>query len=83
MEDVQFLSQLTKCVARWIREIQKVTRLERDSSSGTAMQEISFWLNLERALLSIKEKRDSPEVAMTLEVLKLGKRFHATTGWVI
>eukprot|EP00052_Salpingoeca_macrocollata_P029602 m.302295 g.302295 ORF g.302295 m.302295 type:complete len:4671 (+) comp22998_c0_seq14:51-14063(+) len=80
-DDATFLNALTKCVARWIREIQKVTRLERDPSSGTAMQEVSFWLNLERALLSIKDKRDSPEVTMTLEVLKLGKRFHATVGF--
>ncbi len=41
-------------------------------------QEISFWLNLERALLRIQEKRESVEVALTLDILKHGKRFHAT-----
>ena len=46
---------------RWIKEIQKVTRMERDPSVGTALQEVSFWLNLERALLHIQEMRDSPE----------------------
>ena len=44
-------------------------------------QEISFWLNLERALLRIQEKRESPEVALTLDVLKHGKRFHATVSF--
>lgn len=58
--------------------MQKVTKLDRDPASGTAMQEISFWLNLERALYSIKDKRDSPEIGLTLDVLKHGKRFHAT-----
>ena len=66
---------------KWIREIQKVTKLDRDPSSGTALQEISFWLNLERALLRIQEKRESVEVALTLDILKHGKRFHATVSF--
>lgn len=58
-----------------------MTKLDRDPSSGTALQEISFWLNLERALLRIQEKRESPEVALTLDILKKGKRFHATVSF--
>ena len=38
----------------------------------------SFWLNLERALRNIQEKCDSVEVTLTLEVLRLGRRFHVT-----
>lgn len=45
------------------------------------MQEISFWLNLERALHRIQEKRESLEVALTLDILKHGKRFHATVSF--
>ena len=81
VEDSTFLNALQNQVSKWIREIQKVTKLDRDPSSGTALQEISFWLNLERALLRIQEKRESPEVALTLEVLKHGKRFHATVSF--
>ena len=58
-----------------------MTKLDRDPSSGTALQEISFWLNLERALLKIQDKRESLEVALTLDVLKHGKRFHATVSF--
>ena len=57
---------------------QKVTKPNRDPSSGMALQEISFWLNLERALLKIQEKRESVEVALILDILKHGKRFHNT-----
>lgn len=81
VEDSAFLNQLQTGVNRWIREIQKVTKLDRDASSGTALQEISFWLNLDRALSRIQEKRDSPEVALTLDILKKGKRFHATVSF--
>lgn len=79
--DSSFLNALQKDVSRWIREIQKVTRLERDASSGTALQETSFWLNLENALGKIYGKRNSPEVNLTLDVLKAGKRFHATVSF--
>ncbi|XP_070577189.1 cytoplasmic dynein 1 heavy chain 1-like [Ptychodera flava] len=81
VEDSTFLNALQNGVNRWIREIQKVTKLDRDPASGTALQEISFWLNLERALLRIQEKRESPEVALTLDILKHGKRFHATVSF--
>ncbi|KAJ0063304.1 hypothetical protein NL108_015773, partial [Boleophthalmus pectinirostris] len=81
VEDPTFLNQLQSGVNRWIREIQKVTKLDRDPASGTALQEISFWLNLERALTRIQEKRESPEVLLTLEILKHGKRFHATVSF--
>jgi dynein heavy chain 1 len=77
VEDSNFLNQLQATVNRWIREIQKVTKLERDPSTGSSMQEITFWLNIERALYKIQEQMSSSEVLLTLEALKLGKRFHA------
>uniref|UniRef100_A0A2P2HXP1 Dynein heavy chain, cytoplasmic n=1 Tax=Hirondellea gigas TaxID=1518452 RepID=A0A2P2HXP1_9CRUS len=81
VDDSNFLNQLQSGVARWTREIQKVTKLDRDPSSGTALQEVSFWVNLERALLKIQDKRESLEVTLTLEILKHGKRFHATVSF--
>ena len=55
--------------------------MQRDVSSGTALQEISFWVNMEHALDRLRDKRDSPEVVLTLEVLKAGKRFHTTISF--
>lgn len=65
----------------FISSTNQVTKLDRDPASGTALQEISFWLNLERALNRIQEKRESPEVLLTLDILKHGKRFHATVSF--
>uniref|UniRef100_A0A146KZ76 Dynein heavy chain, cytoplasmic n=1 Tax=Lygus hesperus TaxID=30085 RepID=A0A146KZ76_LYGHE len=81
VNDSSFLNQLQNGVNRWIKEIQKVTKLDRDPSSGTSLQEISFWLNLERALHRIQEKRESVDVSLTLDILKHGKRFHATVSF--
>ncbi|CAF0789670.1 unnamed protein product [Didymodactylos carnosus] len=58
-----------------------VTKLERDPSTGSALQEITFWLNMERSLYRIQEHMTSPEVALTLDVLRIGKRFHATISF--
>ncbi|THD25350.1 Dynein cytoplasmic heavy polypeptide 1 [Fasciola hepatica] len=77
LEDAHFLNSLQAGVNRWIKEIQKVTKLDRDPASGTALQEITFWLNLERSLARIQEKRESLEVTLTLDILKHAKRFHA------
>ena len=45
------------------------------------MQEISFWLNLKRALAAVQQKLDSPMIQLTMEILKQGKRFHATVSF--
>jgi dynein heavy chain 1, cytosolic len=55
--------------------------MDRDPSSGTALQEATFWINIERALTRIQEIRESDEVVVTLEALKAGKRFHATVSF--
>lgn len=81
VDDTNFLNNLQNGVNKWIREIKKVTKLDRDPSSGTALQEISFWLNLEKALNRIQEKRESLDVQLTLDILKCGKRFNATVSF--
>ncbi|VDO27511.1 unnamed protein product [Onchocerca flexuosa] len=75
VENSVFLNALQKGVNRW------VTKLDRDAGSGTSLQEMTFWLNLERALQKIAQKRESDEVTLTLEALKCGKRFHATVSF--
>ncbi|RKP02777.1 hypothetical protein CXG81DRAFT_10371 [Caulochytrium protostelioides] len=81
-EDSSFLNQLQSDVNGWVKEIQKVTRLTRDPSSGTATQEINFWLSMERALGAVEAQLKSPQVLLTLEILKHAKRFHATVSFL-
>jgi dynein heavy chain 1 len=80
VQESAFLNQLQKGVAKWIKEIHKVTKIERDPATGTAMQEVKFWLNLEAALQAVDAKRQSPGVKLTMELLKQGNRHLATTG---
>ena len=55
--------------------------MDRDASRGTTAQEISFWVNLEAALSKLHTVRHSPAVKLTLDVLKAGRRFHATLSF--
>src|SRR5688572_30126449 len=50
VQDSEFLNSLQNGVNRWVEAIRKVTRIDRDPSSGTALQEATFWMNFERAL---------------------------------
>ena len=46
-----FLQGLQYRVNQWVKDIRKVTRLDRDPLTGSALQEVNFWLNLEKVLL--------------------------------
>ncbi|CAI5743819.1 unnamed protein product [Peronospora destructor] len=78
VNDVVFVNTIQGGVSKWIKEIQKVTRLIHEPLPGTAMQEINFWCDFNRALLAVQKKLESPEVEITLAVLQRAKRYLAT-----
>lgn len=82
LTDSAFLNKLQSEVNSWIKEIQNVTKLSRDVASGTASQEINFWLSMEKALEGIEEQLRSDKIVLTLEVLRGAKRFHATVSFI-
>ncbi|KAH7884160.1 dynein heavy chain, N-terminal region 1-domain-containing protein [Phlebopus sp. FC_14] len=82
LNDSSFLNTLHGHVNSWIKSIQAVTKLSRDVSSGTASQEINFWLSLERALEGIESQLRSEEVNMVMDCLRNAKRFHATVSFI-
>ena len=78
-QNSEFLDSLQNYSIKWIKEFKKVTQMDRDPASGTTLQEVTFWGNLERALHHIiNDLRLTDEVALTIQALKSGKRFHAT-----
>lgn len=82
LTDSAFLNKLQAEVNSWIKEIQNVTKLNRDVASGTASQEVNFWLSMEHALESIEDQLRSEPVLLSLEILKQAKRFHATVSFI-
>jgi dynein heavy chain 1 len=82
LSEPSFLNKLQADVNSWIKEIQAVTKLSRDVNSGTASQEINFWISMENALESIEAQLKGEEVTLALDVLKHAKRFHATVSFI-
>ncbi|KAG2358351.1 cytoplasmic dynein heavy chain 1 [Suillus spraguei] len=82
LNESSFLNTLHGHVNMWIKAIQAVTKLSRDVSSGTASQEINFWLSLERALEGIEAQLRSDEVTMVMECLRNAKRYLATVSFM-
>ncbi|XP_004348847.1 dynein heavy chain [Capsaspora owczarzaki ATCC 30864] len=79
VNDSTFVFNLQSCVDRWIKEIQKVTKLDRDPSHGSALVEIAFWVNLERALQQVETRLAADDVVLTLDLLQRANRFTAIT----
>ncbi|TFK18751.1 dynein heavy chain protein 2 [Coprinopsis marcescibilis] len=82
LSDSHFLNTLHNNVNSWIKSIQAVTKLTRDVASGTASQEINFWLSLERALENIEAQLRTEEVNMVMDCLRNAKRFRATVSFI-
>jgi len=82
LNDSTFLNALHSHVNQWIKSIQAVTKLSRDVASGTASQEINFWLSLERALEGIEAQLRSEDVLMIMDCLRNAKRYHATVSFI-
>ena len=86
LTDTRFLNDLQNTVNHWIKSIQAVTKMFRDPSSGSATQEINYWLSLESALKSIDSQTRNDGVQLTLDILQHAKRyqvkvsFYADTG---
>eukprot|EP00124_Ichthyophonus_hoferi_P005428 Ihof_evm1s783 gene=Ihof_evmTU1s783 len=79
--DDNILNEIQRSVSTWVKEILKVTTLERDASAGSASQEIGFWINMERALEQIQQRLRQEDVEITMALLKHCKRFMATVGF--
>ena len=81
LSDSRFLNDLQNTVNNWIKSIQTVTKLSRDPDSGSATQEINFWISMESAIENIEEQLKSDGVQLTMDVLKNAKRFQATVSF--
>src|ERR1700722_19202165 len=81
LQDSTFLNNLQATVNGWIKSIPAITKMSRDATSGTATQEINFWLSMESALEGIEAQLRSDGVQLTMDILRHAKRFQATVSF--
>jgi dynein heavy chain 1 len=84
LQDDSLLNELQRLVqTQWIASIQKVTSLPSTTpfppvGPGSDVEEVRFWKSLEEALAAIRMELDTPQVLLSVQVLKSAKRFLAT-----
>ncbi|CAJ1328908.1 unnamed protein product [Effrenium voratum] len=81
MNDSIFQNQLQSGVNKWSKEIQRVAKMQRDSSTGSTMQEINFWLGMDKVLNDAQQQLQTPEIQLTLNLLRGARRFLATMSF--
>ncbi|KAL2829944.1 dynein heavy chain, N-terminal region 1-domain-containing protein, partial [Aspergillus cavernicola] len=82
LESSHFINSIQNNVNTWIRSIQTITKMSRDAESGSAAQEINFWLSMETALESIERQLGGEGVNLTMETLKHAKRYQVTLSFM-
>ncbi|KAL1976030.1 hypothetical protein VTN31DRAFT_4422 [Thermomyces dupontii] len=82
LENSTVLNSIQNHVNGWIKSIQTITKMSRDADSGSANQEINFWLSMETALEGIENQLRSDGVQLTMEILRHAKRYQATLSFV-
>jgi dynein heavy chain 1 len=80
--DPNFLNLIQQQLNEWKKSILRVTKLTRDVSSGSVIQEVNFYLALERAINAIYDSKESVPIEFTFKILRENKRFLATTGFM-
>lgn len=82
LESSAFINSIQNTVNAWIRSIQAITKMSRDADSGSAAQEINFWLSMETALEGIENQLRRDGVQLTMDILRHAKRYQATLSFV-
>ncbi|KAF1990825.1 hypothetical protein K402DRAFT_460233 [Aulographum hederae CBS 113979] len=80
-QDTSIQNEIQKYVIGWIQSIQMATKSDRDPSTGTAAQEINFWIGFEASLDAIQRQLDSPGVKLTLDLMGMAKRYNVQTSF--
>ena len=82
LEDGHFLNELQTCVNDWLKSIKLLLSLQRDPRSGSAAQETSFWLDLEKTLEYVESQLKSSGCTTTLLILQQARRFHGSSSFI-
>ncbi|WEW60954.1 dynein heavy chain [Emydomyces testavorans] len=82
LENHLVINSIQSTVNGWIKSIQGITKMSRDPDSGSAAQEINFWLDMETALEGIEAQLQADGVQLTMDILRHAKRYQATLSFV-
>ena len=77
LDDIQIV-KLCDSLTKWKTEISQIIQINRQLKDGNTLDEIEFWEDYIKALKNIKKQVESPDVQMTLNILKKAQKFFIT-----
>lgn len=89
------MNSLQADVNEWVRSIRRITMIQYEPNSNSALLEINFWSSIERAVDKVETQLRSDPIGtliatfikrfmdevLTMDILKAAKRFHATLSF--
>lgn len=82
LKDSNFLNALQSIVNQWLELSRGLCDTDRDVRDGSAYDEIQFWSDLQKSLMSLAQQLRSPEVRTTMSILVATKRWNSVSGFV-
>ena len=83
-QPVEIIHEVQQCVASWIIEVQKITKIvTKNLSFDCLSNEASYWSKFESLLIKLDEAMKETKICFCLELLKRAKKFHLTVGFFI
>lgn len=73
------VQSLTGTVLKWIQDISIITKTKFELQNASVVDEINYWMGMERSMTFIDNQLKCMEVELTIEVLKQAKKFNITT----
>ncbi|CCG82670.1 Dynein heavy chain [Taphrina deformans PYCC 5710] len=83
LDDLATINAIQATTVIWRQQIKQLTEKDRDPHSGSATQEISFWINLDHVLTDVETQLKSEPIMLTFEVLAASKRLGVNGAMII
>ncbi|MGI4871990.1 MAG: hypothetical protein ACRYFX_12530, partial [Janthinobacterium lividum] len=74
LDDLATINAIQATTVVWRQQIKQLTEKDRDIHSGSTIQEINFWLNLDQVLGDVEAQLKSEPIILTFDVLAASKR---------
>ncbi|CAD8134930.1 unnamed protein product [Paramecium octaurelia] len=72
------VQSISQTVTRWISDINQISNTKLELTNASIVDEINYWMSMERSLFFIENQLKQPEVDFTIEVLTQAKKMNIT-----
>ena len=74
----QYINNLCQMMSKWTNDMKSIISITFELANGSIVDEINFWMSMERSTILIQKQIEYPETQITLEILKQVKKFSIT-----